>query len=50
MVYYDHPGGGGVFWVGSVTFGGSLVVDDKLSQMVKNVMNRYTLESKSDLL
>ncbi|MBS7530686.1 twin-arginine translocation signal domain-containing protein [Hazenella sp. IB182353] len=49
MVYYDHPGGGGVFSVGSVTFGGSLVVDDKLSQMVKNVMNRYTLESKSDL-
>ena len=27
MTYYDHPGGGGVFSVGSIAFGGSLVVD-----------------------
>ena len=28
MVYYEHPGGGFVFSVGSITFGGSLVVDE----------------------
>ncbi|SHE34459.1 hypothetical protein SAMN05444392_10189 [Seinonella peptonophila] len=42
MVYYDHPGGGGVFSVGSITFGGSLAIDPNLTQIVKNVLNRFT--------
>jgi hypothetical protein len=41
MTYYDHPGGGGVFSVGSITFGGSLAIDKQLSQMVQNVINRF---------
>lgn len=49
MVYYDHPGGGGVFSVGSVTFGGSLVVDQHLSQIMQNVLNRFTGESANEL-
>lgn len=42
MVYYDHPGGGGVFSTGSVTFGGSLVVDQSLSKIMQNVLERFT--------
>jgi hypothetical protein len=38
MVYYQHPGGGAVFSVGSITFGGSLVVDRKIQQIVRNVL------------
>jgi hypothetical protein len=38
MVYYDHPGGGFVFSVGSITFGGSLVVDPKIQQLMRNVL------------
>jgi hypothetical protein len=38
MVYYDHDGGGFVFSAGSMTFGGSLVVDSKIQQLVKNVL------------
>ena len=41
MTYYDHTGGGGVFSVGSITFGGSLAIDDNLSQITKNVLNKY---------
>lgn len=41
MVYYDHPGGGGVFSVGSITFGGSLAVDKDLKTMVNNVLERF---------
>ena len=40
MTYYDHPGGGFVFSAGSLTFGGSLVVDAKLSTLVHNVIHR----------
>lgn len=39
ITYYDHPGGGFVFAAGSITFGGSLVVDANLQQMMRNVMN-----------
>jgi hypothetical protein len=39
MVYYDHPGGGFVFSVGSITFGGSLVVDEKIQQIVRNALS-----------
>ncbi|MGZ7210493.1 MAG: N,N-dimethylformamidase beta subunit family domain-containing protein, partial [Methanobacterium sp.] len=41
MIYYDHPGGGGVFSTGSITFGGSLVIDPQLSRMVQNVIVRF---------
>ncbi len=40
MVYYDHPGGGFVFSVGSLTFGGSLVVDPTIQQLMHNVLHR----------
>jgi hypothetical protein len=40
MVFYEHPGGGIVFSVGSLTFGGSLVVDPALQQLVRNVLTR----------
>ena len=40
MTYYDHPGGGSVFSAGSLTFGGSLVVDAALSTLVQNVIHR----------
>ena len=38
IVYYDHPGGGFVFSVGSITFGGSLVVDTRIQQLMHNVL------------
>jgi hypothetical protein len=41
MTYFTHPGGGGVFSAGSVTFGGSLAVDAVLGQMVRNVIARF---------
>ncbi|MEK5444568.1 N,N-dimethylformamidase beta subunit family domain-containing protein [Fredinandcohnia sp. FSL W7-1320] len=44
MIYYDHPGGGGVFSVGSITFGGSLIIDPTLSTMVNNVINKFQSE------
>ncbi len=46
MVYYDHPGGGGVFSVGSIAFGGSLIVDPQLQHIVRNVLNRYLQTAK----
>ncbi|RNC29218.1 MAG: N,N-dimethylformamidase beta subunit [Candidatus Dichloromethanomonas elyunquensis] len=46
MVYFDHPGGGGVFSVGSITFGGSLAVDTDLSIMVNNVLKHFLANSK----
>jgi hypothetical protein len=39
MVYYTHPGGGFVFSVGSMTFGGSLVVDDKIQRILRNALD-----------
>lgn len=41
MVYFTHAGGGGVFSVGSITFGGSLAVDPVLSRMLLNVIARF---------
>ena len=34
--YYDHPGGGHVLSIGSITAGGSLVIDAVLQQMLRN--------------
>jgi hypothetical protein len=41
MTYFTHAGGGGVFAAGSITFGGSLVVDQVLSRMLSNVFARF---------
>lgn len=41
MIYYDHLGGGGVFSTGSITFGGSLAVDQQLGKIVNNVLNNF---------
>ena len=40
ITYYDHPGGGFVFAAGSITVGGSLVVDPVLSALMANVLSR----------
>lgn len=48
MTYFDHPGGGGVFSAGSITFGGSLVVDEKLSRILNNVLSRFTAQPGQD--
>ncbi|WP_347338365.1 DUF1796 family putative cysteine peptidase [Tumebacillus amylolyticus] len=47
MMYYAHPGGGGVFSAGSITFGGSLLVDQVLTKMVENVLT--ALNARSDV-
>lgn len=39
--YFTHQGGGAVFSVGSVTFGGSLAVDPVLTRMLQNVFARF---------
>lgn len=39
MTYYDHPGGGFVFSAGSITFGGSLIIDKPLQQMIYNIID-----------
>jgi hypothetical protein len=44
ITYYeisDQPPHGGVFSVGSITFGGSLAIDPTVSQIVANVLARY---------
>jgi hypothetical protein len=38
MTYYEHPGGGIVFCASSLTFGGSLVIDPTIQQIMRNVM------------
>ena len=35
MVFYEHDGGGIVFSAGSLTFGGSLVVDPTIQQLIR---------------
>ncbi|MBO1318490.1 N,N-dimethylformamidase beta subunit family domain-containing protein [Acanthopleuribacter pedis] len=39
ITFYRHPGGGFVFSAGSITFGGSLVIDPQLQQLMRNVMS-----------
>lgn len=41
IIYYDHPGGGGVFGIASVTVGGTLLTDAVASKMVSNVLDRF---------
>ena len=41
LTYYTHPGGGGIFSAGSISFGASLAADCQLQTMVSNVLNRF---------
>lgn len=45
MTYYRHPGGGFVFSVGSITFGGSLIHPDepKLQALMRNVLKEANI-------
>ncbi|MBT3910098.1 MAG: hypothetical protein HOF27_10525, partial [Rhodospirillaceae bacterium] len=45
MVYFDCPGGGAVFSVGSITFCGALPVNDfnnNISRILENVVRGFT--------
>ncbi|WNJ16248.1 N,N-dimethylformamidase beta subunit family domain-containing protein [Pontibacter sp. G13] len=47
--YYLHPGGGMVFTVGSIAFSGAVPHDERLQQLLLNVMNRmYQLADSLD--
>jgi hypothetical protein len=46
MTYFERTGGGAVFSVGSITFGGSLLIDPVLSQMLRNVLARFARNAK----
>src|SRR6478752_6684544 len=39
MTFYRHPGGGWVFLVGSIAFGGSIPDDPRIRQILENVLN-----------
>lgn len=41
IALFQDPGGGSVFSVGSITFGGSLLVDDNISRITKNVIEKF---------
>ena len=41
MTYYTHPGGGGVFSAGSISFGASLAVDPQIQKIGSNVLKRF---------
>ncbi|MCC6511274.1 MAG: carboxypeptidase regulatory-like domain-containing protein [Pirellulaceae bacterium] len=41
MVIFDTPSGGGVFSVGSINYCASLPIDPHVSQLTKNVLNRW---------
>ena len=49
MIYYPHPGGGFVFSVGSLTFGGMLAVDPQLQTLMRNVLREACTPSPSIL-
>lgn len=40
MTYYETAGGGFVFAIGSISAGGSLVQDDHLQTIIKNVIQK----------
>ena len=45
MVYFDCPGGGAVFSVGSITFCGSLSHNgykNNISRIIENIVRRFT--------
>jgi hypothetical protein len=41
VVYHDTPSGGAVFSVGSIVWPASLMVDDGVSQITRNVLTRF---------
>jgi hypothetical protein len=41
MVIYDTPAGGGVFSVGSITWPSSILVDERVSRITRNVLSRF---------
>ncbi|MEI6312967.1 MAG: N,N-dimethylformamidase beta subunit family domain-containing protein [Bacteroidota bacterium] len=41
MTFYEHPAGGAVFSVGSISFNGALMLDKKLSLVTKNVLDNF---------
>lgn len=41
MVFYETPGGGAVFSVGSITYPACLLVDDSLSRITNNVIAKF---------
>jgi hypothetical protein len=44
MVYYDTPSGGEVFSAGSITWTSSVLVDDDVSKITANVVQRFLRE------
>jgi hypothetical protein len=45
MVYYDTPSGGEVFSAGSITWTSSVLVDDDVSKITANVVQRFLREA-----
>ena len=45
MVYYNTQSGGEVFSVGSITYPSSILIDEKISQITSNVINRFSMTS-----
>jgi N,N-dimethylformamidase len=45
MVYHEPGGGGAVFSVGSITYVASLLVDEVVSRITRNVLERFLLPS-----
>jgi hypothetical protein len=46
MTYYDHPGGGGVFSAGSISFTmGIDLDDDRLGAVLRNVLDRFVADT-----
>jgi len=41
MIYYDTPSGGEVFSAGSITWTSSVLVDDAVSKITANVIQRF---------
>ena len=44
MVCYETDSGGAVFSVGSITYPACLLVDDTLSQLTRNILDRFLAE------
>ena len=47
MVYYDTQSGGEVFSVGSITYPSSILIDSKISQITRNVVERFANKADS---
>ena len=41
VIYFDHPGGGGVFGIPSVAVGSALAGDPVATQISQNVLTRF---------